>query len=87
MSSDFSIKPVGAPVATPSVQPASPAADEAVKTDLPAPQSVAAADASPRVRNDAQTAGGRTSNNVVLDRDVFGAGDNGDVSRAPSARR
>jgi hypothetical protein len=70
MSSDFSIKPVGAPVATPLVQPASPAADEAVKTDLPAPQSVAAADAAPRVRNDAQTAGGRTSNHVILDRDA-----------------
>ena len=70
MSSDFSIKPVGAPVATPMVQPASPAADEAVATELPAHQSVAAADASPRVRNDAQSASGNTSNNIVLDRDA-----------------
>jgi hypothetical protein len=70
MSSDFSIKPVGAPVATPLVQPASPAADEAVKTDLPAHQSVSAADAAPRVRNDAQNASGNTSNNVILDREA-----------------
>jgi hypothetical protein len=70
MSSDFSIKPVGAPVATPMVQPASPAADEAVATELPPRQSVAAADAAPPVRNDPQNAGGHTSNNVILDRDA-----------------
>jgi hypothetical protein len=70
MSSDFSIKPVGAPVATPMVQPASPAADEAVATELPARQSVVAADAAPRVRNDTQNAGGHTSNNVILDREA-----------------
>ena len=70
MSSDFSIKPVGTPVATALAQPVSPAADEAVATELPAHQSVAAADASPRVRNDPQNAGGNTSNNVVLDRDA-----------------
>src|SRR6201747_2230456 len=70
MSSDFSIKPVGAPVATPFVQPASPAADEAVATELPARQSVVAADAAPRVRNDTQNADGHTSNNVILDRDA-----------------
>jgi hypothetical protein len=69
MSSDFSIKPVGAPVATPFVQPASPAAEQAVATDLPAHQSVAAADAAPRVRNDTQSAG-NTSNHVILDRDA-----------------
>ena len=69
MSSDFSIKPVGAPVATPMVQPASPAAAEAVATELPAHQSVAAADASLRVRNDTQGAG-NTSNHVILDRDA-----------------
>jgi hypothetical protein len=67
MSSDFSIKPVGAPVATPMVQPASPAADQAVATDLPAHQSVAAADAAARVRSDTQNAGGNTSRQVILD--------------------
>jgi uncharacterized FlaG/YvyC family protein len=53
MSTDFSIKPVGAPVATPIAQPASPAANSAVgTTELPASQSVTAADASARSRND-----------------------------------
>ena len=70
MSSDFSIKPVGAPVATPLVQPASPAAEQAVATELPAHQSVVAADAAPRARNDTQSAGGNTSNQVILDRDA-----------------
>jgi hypothetical protein len=67
MNSDFSIKPAGAPVAAPMPQPA---ADEAVATELPAHQSVTAADASPRARHDAQSAGGNTSNNVILDRDA-----------------
>jgi hypothetical protein len=49
------------------VQPASPAADQAVATDLPAHQSVAAADAAARVRNDTQNAGGNTSRQVILD--------------------
>ena len=68
MSSDFSIKPVGAPVATAIAQPASVAANEAVATELPAHQSVSAADAAARVRNDTQS--GDTSNNVIIDRDA-----------------
>jgi hypothetical protein len=70
MSSDFSIKPVGVPVATAIAQPASPEADEAVATELPAHKSVPAADASPRVRNDAQSAGDGVSHQVILDRDA-----------------
>jgi hypothetical protein len=75
MSSDFSIKPVGTPVATPLAAPASPAVDEAVKTELPAHQSVPAADAAARIRNNAQGnntqgPGGTTSNHVILDRDA-----------------
>ena len=70
MSSDFSIKPMGAPVATPLAPPVSPAADEAVATELPARQSVAAADASARARNDTQGPGGATTNHVILDRDA-----------------
>jgi hypothetical protein len=70
MSSDFSVKPVGAPLATAMAQPASPAADEAIATELPAHQSVVAADASPRVRHDTQSAAGMTSNHVILDRDA-----------------
>ena len=48
MSTDFNIKPVGAPVAAPIVQPVSEAAHHAVATELPASQSVTAADASAR---------------------------------------
>jgi uncharacterized FlaG/YvyC family protein len=70
MSSDFSVKPVGAPVATAMAQPASPAADEAVATELPAHQSVAAADASPRVRHDTQSASDGVSHQVIIDRDA-----------------
>lgn len=46
MGTDFSIKPVGAPVATPVAQPVSQAADNAVATELPAAQTVAAIDTS-----------------------------------------
>jgi len=53
MSTDFSIRPVGAPVATPVVQAPSEAANNAVATELPASQSVTAVDASTAVRNDA----------------------------------
>jgi hypothetical protein len=52
MSTDFSIRPVGAPAPTPVVQPVSQAASNAVSTDLPASQSVTATDASVAVRND-----------------------------------
>lgn len=67
MSTDFSIKPVGSPVATPIVQPAIEAAHKAVTTELPAPQSVTAADAGRRVRNDTQTATPSVSRQVVVD--------------------
>jgi hypothetical protein len=56
MSTDFSIKPVGAPVAAPIVQPASEAADNAVATELPPAQSVTAVDASASVRDDPDAA-------------------------------
>ena len=48
MSTDFNIKPVGAPVAAPIVQHVSEAAQHAVATVLPASQSVAAVDSSAR---------------------------------------
>jgi hypothetical protein len=54
MSTDFSIKPVGAPVATPIISAASNAANSAVPTQLPPSQSVTVADASAGVRNDSQ---------------------------------
>jgi len=52
MSTDFNIKPVGAPVAAPIAQPLSDAAHHAVATELPASQSVAAVDASARTGNE-----------------------------------
>lgn len=56
MSTDFSIRPVGAPVATPVVQAPSEAANNAVATELPASQSVTAVDAGGAVRNDTPAA-------------------------------
>jgi hypothetical protein len=44
MSTDFSIKPVGAPVATPVAQPVSTAANDAVATVLPPDKSVTVPD-------------------------------------------
>jgi hypothetical protein len=52
MSTDFSIRPVGAPAPSPLAPPSSPAANDAVQTDLPSSQSVTAADAGTAVRND-----------------------------------
>ena len=54
MSTDFSIRPVGAPAPSPVVQPPSPAVGDAVQTDLPASQSVTVGDPSAATRNDAQ---------------------------------
>jgi hypothetical protein len=54
MSTDFSIRPVGAPAPSPVALPSSPAVGDAVQTDLPASQSVTAADPSTIVRNDPQ---------------------------------
>lgn len=70
MSSDFSIKPAGSPVATAVAQPAGAAADDAVATELPARQSVAAADPSARVRNDPQGSAANTSKHVMFDRNA-----------------
>ena len=68
MSTDFSIRPVGAPAATPVVQPSSDAAHKAVATELPASKSVTAADGSVSVRGDPETASDYVSHQVVIDR-------------------
>ena len=68
MSTDFSIRPVGPPAATPVVQPSGGAAHKAVATELPPNQSVTAADASVGVRNDPETASDYVSHQVVIDR-------------------
>ena len=74
MSTDFSIKPVGAPVAAPIVQHVSEAAQHAVATELPASQSVAAVD-SARASSDSapvrvSISNASVSNQVVIDRDA-----------------
>jgi hypothetical protein len=61
VSTDFSIKPVGAPVAAPIVQPVSDAASNAVATDLPASQSVTA------VATSVSTASDYTSHQAFFD--------------------
>jgi len=68
VSTDFSIKPVGAPVAAPIVQPVSEAAQKAVATELPAAQSVTAADASARARAESDVVNVSRSRLVVFDR-------------------
>jgi len=75
MSTDFSIKPVGAPVAAPIVQHVSEAAHNAVATELPPSRSVSAADASARAGTDSAAvrisiSNPSVSNQVVIDRDA-----------------
>jgi hypothetical protein len=70
MSTDFSIKPVGAPVAAPIAHPASEAAQNSVATDLPESQSVTAADASVRVTIDPNTLNASRSDQAFFDRDA-----------------
>ena len=76
MSTDFNIKPVGAPVAAPIVQHVTETAQHAVATELPASQSVSAADASARANSDSavrlsiSNASAAVSNQVVIDRDA-----------------
>jgi uncharacterized FlaG/YvyC family protein len=78
MSTDFNIKPVGAPVAAPIVQHVSEAAQHAVATELPASQSVAAVDSSGRASTDSaavrvsisNASVSNQSNQVVIDRDA-----------------
>jgi hypothetical protein len=68
MSTDFSIRPVGTPVATPVVQsPSSEAANNAVATELPASQSVTVPDPIVPVRNDAQAASESISHQAFID--------------------
>ncbi|MGE0285713.1 MAG: hypothetical protein AB7I42_05935 [Bradyrhizobium sp.] len=70
MSTDFSIKPVGAPVATPIVQPISEAAEQAVATELPPRQTVTAAEPGPAARNNSNVVSRSLSNQVVIDREA-----------------
>jgi len=67
MSTDFSIKPVGAPAVIPVAQPVSEATSNAVATQLPASQSVTVADASAGARNASQPASDFISHQAFLD--------------------
>ncbi|MGX4803665.1 hypothetical protein [Bradyrhizobium guangdongense] len=55
MSTDFSIRPVGIPVPAQIVTTSNSAANDAVQTDLPVSQTVAASDSSAPARNDLQS--------------------------------
>ena len=68
MSTDFSIKPVGAPAAIAVAQPVSEATNNAVQTVLPASQSVTVPDASAGVRNDSPAPSDFISHQAFLDR-------------------
>ena len=77
MSTDFNIKPVGAPVAAPMVTPASETAQKAVATELPASQSVTAPEPTVRVTIDQNAVNASLSNQaasvknqVIIDRDA-----------------
>src|SRR5512140_399326 len=69
MSTDFSIRPVGAPAATPVVQSlASEATSNAVTTELPPSQSVTVVDAGAIARNNVQTVNDSISHQAFIDR-------------------
>ena len=68
MSTDFNIKPVGAPVAVPVAPPVSEAATHAVATELPSPKSVTVVDTSVRPRADSGFVTPSVSHQVVIDR-------------------
>src|SRR5579859_1150296 len=68
MSTDFSIRPVGAPAPSPIVALPSKAANEAVTTVLPANQSVTAAEAGQSASNDPQLASEDLSHQAFFDR-------------------
>jgi uncharacterized FlaG/YvyC family protein len=70
MSTDFSIRPVGVSAPSPAVQPASQAVSSAVATELPASQTVTAADNSAVVRNDIATSNEFVSREAFFDREA-----------------
>jgi len=77
MSTDFNIKPVGAPVAAPVISPSSETAQKAVATELPPSQSVTAPEPAVRVTIGSDAVNASISNQastntdrVVIDRDA-----------------
>jgi hypothetical protein len=68
MSTDFSIRPVGAPVPPPVVRPQPDAAVNAVQTELPAPLTTTAPDNSGAASNYPQPSADQYSHDVIIDR-------------------
>lgn len=67
MSIDFSIRPVGSPVAAPIVTPQPDGAQTAVATQLPAPQSVTAPDSASASSSTSNNTTSNISPRVVID--------------------
>lgn len=70
MSTDFSIRPAGAPVPSPPVRPVAETAQAAVPTELPHGQTVTAVDSVVVPRNDPLAVRDRLARQVVFDRDA-----------------
>lgn len=68
MAADFSIRPVGASVATLAAGPAPEAAKAAVPTQLPPEKTVSAPDPSQNINNDPQSDSDRLSHQILIDR-------------------
>ncbi len=68
MSTDFSIRPVGAPVPPPVVRPQPDAAANAVQTELPSPQTTTAVDSSGPAGNNLQAPADQFSHDIIIDR-------------------
>jgi hypothetical protein len=71
MSTDFSIKPVGAPAPIGIGQPVSEAASNGVATDLPASQAVTATDPGASARNNPQSANEFVSHQAYFDQAAY----------------
>ena len=70
MGMDFNIKPAGVPAALSFGQPVAGTVRDAVATQLPASQTVSAAEASVRVRNDSSGPSPGLSHQTIFDRDA-----------------
>ncbi|MGB3864695.1 MAG: hypothetical protein WBA29_03580 [Xanthobacteraceae bacterium] len=70
MGMDFNVKPANAPGPAVYAPPAGESVRDAVTTQLPASQTITAADISTRVRNDARNSAAGTSHQTVFDRDA-----------------
>jgi uncharacterized FlaG/YvyC family protein len=68
MSTDFSVKPVGVPVATVVARPQPEASRDAVQTELPAPQTTTATETPSAVRNELGSQNPHLSRDIEIDR-------------------